>query len=182
MDLKSENQFNQYKILILRVGYDETIKSGFGSGYRAKSILTDPKTNKKYEFPSYGDATDTLLTALKNRVPEMNVIGFFIAGSGKRGNVDRRTLSYVMNCSSWGKEIDAAMKKLRKEKVLVIEHKGYDEYYILPGGASLEVENETLSDDLVGASKGKLKTAFGKMQKGKIGSRVLLNKFTKLIA
>ena len=49
-------------------------------------------------------------------------------------------------------------------------------------GSSLEVENETLSDDLVGAGKAKLKSAFGKMAKGKISSRQLLNKFVKMVA
>jgi hypothetical protein len=43
-------------------------------------------------------------------------------------------------------------------------------------------ENDGLSDDLVGASKAKLKTAFGKSMKSKIDSRVLLNKFVKLVA
>ena len=46
----------------------------------------------------------------------------------------------------------------------------------------MTTENETLSDDLVGAGKGKLKSAFGKMQIGKITSRVLLNRFIKLVA
>ena len=40
----------------------------------------------------------------------------------------------------------------------------------------------TLDDNLVGAGKGKLKSAFSKMQKGKISSRQLLNKFVKLVA
>ena len=47
---------------------------------------------------------------------------------------------------------------------------------------SLMVENSGLSDDLVGASKAKLKSAFGKSMKGKIESRQLLNKFVKLVA
>ena len=59
---------------------------------------------------------------------------------------------------------------------------GYDEYYVLPGGNALAVENETLSDDLIGAGKGKLKVAFGKMAKGKISSRQLLNKFVSMVA
>jgi len=39
-----------------------------------------------------------------------------------------------------------------------------------------------LSDDLAGASKAKLKSAFGKSMKSKITSRQLLNKFVKLVA
>ena len=53
--------------------------------------------------------------------------------------------------------------------------------YVLPA-KGMEVSNEGLSDDLVGASKAKLKTAFGKSMKGKVESRQLLNKFVKLVA
>ena len=85
------------------------------------------------------------------------------------------------------KEIDKKLasyktQDINKNKYLAITQLGYDEYYVLPGGNSLEVENETLSDDLVGAGKAKLKSAFGKMQKGKISSRQLLNKFVSLVA
>jgi len=46
--------------------------------YRNKSkiVLTDPVMNKTYEVENM---TNDLLRILKNRVPEMNVVGFFIA-------------------------------------------------------------------------------------------------------
>ena len=71
---------------------------------------------------------------------------------------------------------------VNKNKYLAITSAGYDEYYILPGGNNLQVENGGLSDDLTGASKAKLKSAFGKSMKGKISSRQLLDKFVKLVA
>ena len=49
-------------------------------------------------------------------------------------------------------------------------------------GVALEIADEGLSDELIGASKAKLKTAFGKSMKGKVSSRPLLNKFIKLVA
>ena len=73
------------------------------------------------------------------------------------------------------------VKFINKNKFLAIESKGYDEMYVLPA-KGMEVSNEGLSDDLVGASKAKLKTAFGKSMKGKVESRQLLNKFVKLVA
>ena len=163
------------------VKHEESKDCNFGSSYNTKTIINDPRMNKKYETEKLSEITDTLLKALKNRVPEMNVIGFFIAGSGRKGRIDKRTLYHILGVVD-DDAIKLAMTKLRKDKVLVVVQKGYDEYYILPGGNALVVENETLSDELVGAGKGKLKAAFGKMQKGKINSRVLLNKFTKLIA
>ena len=142
--------------------------------------MIDPVTNKRYEFGGYGqDVTDTLLKALKGRVPGMNVVGFFLAGSGRKGTVNRNTWRYILPSTI---TVDAAMAEMRKNKVVVLESKGYDQYYILPGGAALAVENDGLDDKLVGASKGKLKTAFAKSNKGRIQSRVLLNKFVGMVA
>ena len=111
----------------------------------------------------------------------MNVIGFFIAGSGRSGRVNKRIIANITNEYDRTKVMEK-VKFLNKNKYLAVTQCGYDEYYILPGGNSLNVENENLSDDLVGASKAKLKTAFGKSMKGKIESRQLLNKFVKLVA
>ena len=122
-----------------------------------------------------------MIKILKNRVYDMNVIGFFIAGSGKSGRVDKRTLQYLLGTY----DRDIIMEKVKfinKNKYLALDSLGYDEYYVLPGGSSLDVENAGLDDELVGASKAKLKSAFGKSMKGRISSRQLLNKFVKLVA
>ena len=144
-----------------------------------KVIISDPKTLKNYEVNAF-NMTDSLLKVLKKRVPDMNLIGFFIAGSGRSGRVDKRTLCYLQR----ELDMDAIMEQVKfinKNKFLAIESKGYDEMYVLPA-KGMEVSNEGLSDDLVGASKAKLKTAFGKSMKGKVESRQLLNKFVKLVA
>jgi hypothetical protein len=52
----------------------------------------------------------------------------------------------------------------------------------LPANNTFESENDNLGDELIGASKAKLKSAFGKSMKGKVTSRQLLNKFVKLVA
>ena len=146
---------------------------------RGKVMISDPKTLKTYEVDAF-NMTDGLLNVLKKRVPDMNLIGFFIAGSGRSGRVDKRTLGYLQRELS----MDAIMEQVKfinKNKFLAIESKGYDEMYVLPS-KGMEVSNEGLSDDLVGASKAKLKSAFGKSMKGKVESRQLLNKFVKLVA
>ena len=160
---------------------DNNVHGDFYQGFRKENLLIDPVTNKRYEFGDYNnDITDTLLKALKGRVPGMNVVGFFLAGSGRKGAVSRNTWSYILMGGTT--KVDAAMVEMRKNKVVVLESKGYDQYYILPGGAALAVENDGLDDKLVGASKGKLKTAFAKSNKGRIQSRVLLNKFVGMVA
>ena len=144
-------------------------------------VISDPVVGKTYEAKNRLEHTNKLIKALKNRVEDMNVIGFFIAGSGRSGRVNKRIIANITNEYDRTKVMEK-VKFLNKNKYLAVTQCGYDEYYILPVGNSLNVENENLSDDLVGASKAKLKTAFGKSMKGKIESRQLLNKFVKLVA
>jgi len=163
-------------------GVKDTNQHGdFIQGFEKENLLIDSVTNKRYEFDGYGfDITDTLLKALKGRVPGMNVVGFFLAGQGRKGNVARNTWFYILRGGNL--TTDQAMAKMRKDKVVMLDSKGYDQYFILPGGEALAVENDGLDDDLAGASKAKLKTAFAKSNKGRIQSRVLLNKFVALVA
>jgi len=144
----------------------------------SKVIITDPVVNKTYEVT---DMTSDLLRMLKNRVPGMNVVGFFIAGTGNAGRVKKETLRHLLPGVDMF-EIMQKIKFINKNKYLAISQLGYDEYYVLPGGDALKTENETLDDELIGAGKAKLKTAFGKMSKGKLASRQLLNKFVGMVA
>jgi len=144
-------------------------------------MVTDPKTNKTYEVSGRSQITNILLKILKNRVDGMNVVGFFIAGRGLSGRVDKRTLITLLPYDSYV-EIMEKIKIINKEKYLAIPHCGYDEYYVLPANNTFESENDNLGDELIGASKAKLKSAFGKSMKGKVTSRQLLNKFVKLVA
>ena len=162
-----------------RLNTDTGEHTPYISTARGTMTISDPKTLKNYEVAGY-DITDGLLRILKDRVPDMNLIGFFIAGSGRSGRVDKRVLYNLQRDLSW----DVIMEQvwfLNKNKFLAIASKGYDEMYVLPA-KGMKVENEGLSDELVGASKAKLKTAFGKAMSGKIESRQLLNKFVKLVA
>ena len=165
--------------------YDYRLDTGTGDHtqvidrIRGTMTISDPKTLKNYEVVGY-DMTDGLLRILKDRVDGMNLIGFFVAGSGRSGRVDKRALYSLQRELS----MDAIMEQVKfinKNKYLVIDSKGYDEMYVLPA-KGMEASNEGLSDDLVGASKAKLKSAFGKSMKGKVESRQLLNKFVKLVA
>ena len=155
------------------------------SGLQGKVVITDPVTNKTIiSEDRYMNCTPLFLKLLKKRVPDMNVVGFFVAGSGRKGTVKPDTLRYAVDGwrYEYGKseKILAALKELKKNNVFVAKSKGYDEYYILPG--SMKTEEFELSDDLVGASKAKLKTAFGKSTAGRVSSRPLLNKFIAMVA
>ena len=160
---------------------DVNDRGDFYQGFGKENLLIDSVTNKRYEAAAtHGTITNVLLKALKGRVYDMNVVGFFLAGSGRNGAVKRNTWFYILRDGNL--TADQAMAKMRKDKVVMLDSKGYDQYFILPGGGALSVENGGLDDDLTGASKAKLKTAFAKSNKGRIQSRVLLNKFVALVA
>ena len=155
------------------------------SGLQGKVVITDPVTNKTITSEDrYMKCTPLLLKLLKKRVPDMNVVGFFVAGSGRKGTVKPDTLRYAVDGWSYeyrdSDKIRNALKELKNNNVFVAKSKGYDEYYILPG--SMKTEEFELSDDLVGASKAKLKTAFGKSIGARVSSRPLLNKFIAMVA
>ena len=156
------------------------------------NLIVDPINNKQYEVNAiYGtwselsrNLTETLLKALKNRVPDMNVIGFFIAGTGRRGSNGRSELYRILGLETTVDTINKAINAIKKDKVLVIKKShGYDVYYIMPGGKQLEINTDLgLDDTLIGASKSKLKNAFAKSAKNRIQSRVMLNKFVEMVS
>tara|TARA_B100001250_G_scaffold412717_1_gene444659 strand:- start:696 stop:3089 length:2394 start_codon:yes stop_codon:yes gene_type:complete len=164
--------------------YGEQIdKHSTFAGYGHSSyVITDPKTNKTISKENRHDQTSVFLDLLRHRVPEMNIVGFFIAGSGKSGKVSGDTLRYLGDGYKTSSDIKNMLKTLKKDNVLAVKEKGFDEYYILPGAGQLEVENFELGEDLVGASKAKLKSAFSKSANGRISSRPLLNKFISMVA
>ena len=156
-----------------------------------ENLVIDPVTNKQYDitagnaFSFYGgrELTILLLKALKNRVLDMNVLGFFIAGRGRAGKIGYETWTDILGTYS-SNVIENTKKVMKRDGAVVVPNvQGYDEYYVLPGGRQLAIENDSgLDDELVGASKAKLKTAFGKASKKRAHSRVLLNKFTAKVA
>jgi hypothetical protein len=146
----------------------------------AKTVYHDPITKKSYERSAFRGAgqvtTATLLTMLKDRT-KCNVIGFFLAGTSGNNRVGQRDLQYMFP----NQEVTALRKVLRKEKVLVCESMGYDEYYFVPGGQNLDIETEELkvNGDM---TRGKMAKGFTNYMRGKTVNRVLLNKFVEQIA
>ncbi len=154
---------------------------------RNDMIVTDPVTGKKLRHKSYRNyynyddysqkRTAFFLSLLKQRVPDMNVVGFFIAGSGRNGKVAKRTLQekFGYDC-----DIKSIRKELKKNNVAVCKSAGYDEYYILPS-MDIDLENKGIEVE-VGASKSALKSAFKKNSTSKTLNRPLLNKFIGMVA
>jgi len=150
-------------------------------------IMTDSVTNTSVSKMDHnGDTTQMLLELLRKRVPEMNIVNFFVAGSGRSGKVCKHTVRHLMKNKDeyWyetNEKVQEMIKKINKENVGIFVNKnGFDQVYVLPG------LNRSSGDEglnvAVGASKAQLKKAFGKMATGKLNNRPLLNNFVKMIA
>ena len=147
-------------------------------------ILRNPKTNESIVFnekaKTYDDMTKNWLTVLKKYHSDMNIVGFFIAGSGRSGNVSKDIIKRKLKLG-WGdyEKLDAAVKEIKKNKVLVCENQGYDQLYLLPSLPS--TDNEEL-DVKVGATPAQLKKAFMKSGSNKTNNRQLVKKFIEMVA
>ena len=153
---------------------------------RSITHITDPITNAKIvigESNGYrNEQTVAMFKLLKKRVPNMNIVGFFIAGSGKRGMVHKNIISDKFDLHSYTdyNAIKDIYRKLKKENVVVCKEEGYDEFYILPGaGAMKESEEFEVSPN---AKVSELKRAFMKSANNKMANRPVLNKFVGMIA
>jgi hypothetical protein len=158
-----------------------------GIGYGTQ-IFTDVKSGNKVsskDYRGYSSQTKMLLALLKKKMPDMNVVNFFVAGGGRKGNVSyndiRDVVEYDM-VQSYG-EMQNLVKKCNKENVLIVpKGQGFDVTYILPGPNKFDMNTELDLEDGVTYNKSQLKRAFGKMSNGKTANRPLLNNFIKMVA
>ena len=72
-------------------------------------------------------------------------------------------------------------QKFNKEKSVSVAQMGYDDYYIV-NAKDMKVENTDLKGINDTMKPGKIKNLFSKSMKGRITSRVLLNKFIEKVA
>ena len=153
-----------------------TIRIG-ASTHRSVSYLEDKETCKKYRVSDSG-ITPTLLQIMKDKTG-CNLIGFYILGKGRR-YFDQALARFRTMTSN------DAFAKFKLEKFYSIGNYGYDQYFLIPGGSDLSVDDEDL-DDLLGenntnVSARKLKGAFLKMNKNRLTNRILLSKVIEEIA
>jgi len=157
---------------------DDEGKTEWPSG-NSKVVYSDPVTKKSYNRVEYRRqnyaTTSLLLNALKDRV-KCNVVGFFLAQS-RGSRVSNHDLYHVFP----NQDIKALRKILKKDKVLVSDSQGYDEYYFVAGGSNLRIDDGELAiDDSM--TRGKMAKGFTNYMKGKVVNRILLNKFVEQIA
>jgi hypothetical protein len=148
------------------------------SGRYGKLMLRDQTTKKQYRLTderSYTAVTNVLLRRLRDRT-NANVIGYRILPLNKRSMYSNLS-GYVRDYS----KIEEMHTALKKERFITIPNSGYSEFFAIAGGRSLATSNGEIqvAED---ASKGQIRTAFKKANKGRKESRVMLSKFIEMVA
>ena len=147
-------------------------------GQSLSSVIADELIQGAGYGSDAAQQTRAFLTLLKQHA-QCNLIGFFIADSRSiRSAIDLYS-DHDADYSTKKKESDAKMNKFRKDKTLVLEGSGYDEYYLIKSN-TLDTDDEELMVNS-NTTRG-LVSAFSKYTEGKISSRVILNRFIKMIA
>jgi len=154
-----------------------------------ETLLIPEESNKD------NDAMRTGIFNWYRQVTGAKIIGFFLIGTGRSATaaIQRKYISdkevsktndgrYDQNRWTQEKlEAREMLKVIKVTKFLDSKNKGYNKFFLIPGGSDLDIEDDELSvDGAVTAAK--LRTAFIKMNKKKQVSRVLVNRFIGEIA
>jgi len=150
------------------------------SGYSGQMILKHGK--KSYTLPddvfSYSGQrlTSLLLTILKSKYGVVN-LGFYILKNVRSYEAER----YFGNKWSDREKYEKNKKDWLKNNVACVEQSGYDQYFVM-NGKKMEVETTDISEITNDMKAGRIRQLFSKSMKGRITSRVLLNKFIERVA
>ena len=197
-DFKMKNRLQIVNVAILTDGEDSdhipvhgsnSFSGGISSSTNNRTcIIIDNETKKSYKTESRrGAVTITLLKILKDKTG-CNLLGFYITQPWRSAYAD--VMQKFTNDIKYNKykSPDTAREsfaKWKETKVDVITDWGFDEYYIIPGGNELNVDDDDL-DDIIGqgvnVTARKLRGAFLKMNQNRLTNRVLLRKFIEKVS
>ena len=204
-EFKKQNNLDLVNLVVVHDGdadmtnkqcVDDEVR-GFSSylDYDTVYVLTDKKNRYSavYDLPNQKHKSMyQIVCDWFKQTTGSKIIGFYIVPPTTRYVRDAVARQYMSDETStysrrslrrYGdyEEEKRIIKQFRKDKLLVSDKTGYDDFYLILGGKSLDVENEEIEvSGKVTASK--LKTAFLKMNKGKQVNRVLVSKFIEKIA
>ena len=160
-------------------GYSPVRSGLYGGGYVTITCPITNRTfrgNKKYDYRNV-QATDMLLAMYKNATGS-NVIGYRISDNSRRSM--ESDFGQMVGFKNWS-EMDDNWKQYSKEGFITMNAVGYDECYLIRK-SSLMIVDSKIDDDLRGATKGKLRTAFKKSMVGSKKSRKMLNDLVAKVA
>jgi len=144
--------------------------------YSGEMIL---KHNGKYYRPdekqlySSGKLTTHMLNVMRTE-HNVNTIGFYILKRVRGWDGEKYFPSY-------DKDTVKRKKQFTKDKVVTHNEPGYNQFFVV-NGKTMDVQNTDLEGINPNLKTGKIKQLFSKSMKGRITSRVLLNKFIEQVA
>ena len=160
----------QYSVKVDRHGNNYIGSRTFDEGNQ----LRDRKLGKTYKLSGdYRSTTQVLLQNLKDKFPEVNLVGFRIGNTG-----DFTSYYRYANKDPWGVH-DIDMKKWKKEKTWEFNNVGYDSLYFMANN-SLSSNTDFEVDDT--ATKTQIKSAFVKSLKSKKTNKKILSSFATVVS
>jgi hypothetical protein len=158
-----------------------TTKSFVNRWDTANIVIRDKRNLSEVKVKAGVELTVGCLDLLK-AVTGVNIIGFYLTPRNAKRAILHRMTKTGIDISG----LDESLKELRKNKFCMINNAGYDDYYFIPGGEDLNIEDDEIvlgtPDANQSKNKNELKKAFLKMQKNKNVNRILLNRFVQKIA
>jgi len=125
------------------------------------------------------ELTGTLLNILKEKY-DVSIIGFYVLKL-RRYDMGRYFSTIWSDSTKEKQKTENRKKQFNKENVCEYPQTGYNKYFLL-NGKKMSVENTDLSGINDTMKAGKIKQMFSKSMKGRLVSRVLLNKFIEEVA
>jgi len=152
-------------------------------------VIRDSVSKKEMKVDSNNYRTTNAVTEslvrFQREVFNINIVNFFLSNTMRKYDM-AHYLEKVRHAGGEGSpdyaEIDAALKKYRKDKYMIApEMMGFNEQYLIQGGKNLEVE-ETPLEVAEDATVAQLARAFKKFSSGKLKQRRLLSRFIDMVA
>ena len=135
-------------------------------------VLRDRKTGRTYEKFDYDNVTNTFIQQVRDRFPEVNMIGFRILPGNQLSGFVGKYASF--------ENYSAVQKQWKKEKSAIIPNPiAFTALYAISNNALNETTEFNVES---GAKKGEISRAFKKMLGSKATNKKLLNSFVEYVA
>jgi len=155
-------------------------------------IFRDSVSKKQIKVVNYhsyrtSNSITEALVRFQRDVFNINIVNFFLSSKMRKYDMadylEKARVAKGEKDEGIGyEEIDAALKRYRKDKYMIApEMMGFNEQYLIQGGKNLEVEESPLevAED---ATVAQLARAFKKFSSGKLQQRRLLSRFIDMVA
>jgi hypothetical protein len=180
-EFKQRHGVEKLNTIILTDGEAQTIpfivkyenRYGFNS-LSDRCVLRDRKLGTTYNIPGrWSGPTTALLKNLRDRFPEVNILGIRILGGGElRRYLSNQELKYD--------EVEKVMVQWKKNKSATIAGiQGYTKYFAM---SSSSLGNDSEFEVADNATKSQIKSAFTKSLKSKKLNKKILSEFVEVIA